>query len=94
MRNVVVADTKVHAKAVISWLKLDESWIPMQFGAFVDQDYGQVRLVRPASGVTSEHYAWITHTLMQRVRGEVGLVPPQWIEVDDEGEIGINALVA
>lgn len=91
MPNIVVADTKKHAEAVIYWLKLDESWIPKAFGDDLPPFISFAKIVRPASGVQHDHFAWIMHFLLPRVSDELQPVPSSWVlEPEKPGEIDEN----
>lgn len=79
MPNVVVADTKKHAEAVIYWLKLDDTWQPKAFGDNLPPFISFVKIVRPASGVQHDHYAWILQFLIPRVGEELQPVPSSWV---------------
>jgi len=91
MANVVVADTKKHAEAVIYWLNLNESWIPLAFGDNLPSEISNAKIVRPASGVLHDHFAWIMQYLVPKVQDDLQPVPSSWVlEPEKPDEIELN----
>lgn len=73
MKNYVVADTVVHAKATIKWMKLDDKrWTPLAYGATPSaKKILDVVLVLPISGVQLPHLTWVKDVILPRVTGHI-----------------------
>ena len=77
--NIVVADSRRHAEAVIAWMKLDaEDWVAYAYGETLKGVYSFAKLVRPLSGITEAHYDWILEQLIPRVIHDTHPVPMDW----------------
>jgi len=77
--NIVVADSRKHAEAVIRWMKLDpEDWVPYAYGDTLQGVYGFAKIVRPLEGVTEAHFDWILEQLVPRVVHDTHPVPMSW----------------
>jgi hypothetical protein len=79
MRNIVVADSRKHAEAVIAWCKLDrEIWEPVAYGETLAGRYDYARIVRPSEGVQNGHLDWILEILVPSVDKTTSPIPPDW----------------
>jgi hypothetical protein len=75
----VVASSKMHAAAIIKWLKLDPTtWVPIAYGDRIDLTYECARLVRPLSGVTDRHLDWVISDLIPHVCVTPTAIPQTW----------------
>lgn len=94
--SAVVADTKVHARAIIRWLGLDDHiWVPVPYGQKLVTIYENVMIVRPLSGVTDDHRAWIVDQLLPRVGRRRNTIPHSWEpmgSVDIDSELGFATM--
>jgi hypothetical protein len=85
--NVVVADSRLHAEAIIRWAGLNpENWVPGAYGKKLNGLYDQALLVRPLAGITEEHSDWIIGYLVPRVLREKGIKthPSDWLPGEEE----------
>ncbi|BCM87739.1 hypothetical protein [Methylobacterium indicum] len=78
MINIVVADTIVHAQAMINWLMLDESHVPVAYNSRLPNFYKEVILIRPSKGLTEDHLIWLLDELSPRVAGQYRPMPEEW----------------
>lgn len=79
MRNAMVASSKRHAAAMISWLKLnDKVWIPLAYGDEVKEVFQHAKIVRPSEGVLQAHCDWVLEKLVPNLALTVTTIPPEW----------------
>lgn len=96
--SAVVADTKLHASAVIRWLGLDPNiWVPVAYGDRLKNAYDNVKIVRPLRDISESHLVWMIDVLLPRVARRRDTVPPHWEptgSVDDETSAGYASMWA
>lgn len=85
IKNYVVADSLVHAKAMIRWLRLDEDrWSPLVYGSAVTgKKILDVMFVPPAREATDAHATWIREVVLTRVVGHILDIGMQRLRVRD-----------
>lgn len=76
LRNLVVAETKVHAEAIIRWRHLDpETWTTVIYGTRIGRTYDHVILVPPLQGIDQWQLNWCVETLLPKCRMQPEAVP-------------------
>jgi hypothetical protein len=89
MRNIVVADSRKHAAAVIAWGKLDpDQWEVAAYGEPLAGRYDYARIVRPAQGIEHAHLDWILEVLVPKVDKNTVPVPSNWVLAPPEPKEG------
>lgn len=79
MKNVMVASTKSHARAMIAWLKLNgEEWEPIAYGDVPKEVYRHAKLVRPTEEINQTHSDWVFGTMLPNIAMSVTTVPHHW----------------
>ena len=73
MPSAMIGATLTHAKAMITWLKLDPKlWRAVAYGQSINgARFMTAMCIRPISGVTPDHAAWLAHELRPAVRGDI-----------------------
>ena len=81
MKNIIIAGSLTHAKAMLQWQCLsEENWDVAAYGSALHATYGRAIIVRPLEGVTKEHWDWLLEVLVPAVArgGEIDRLPTTW----------------
>jgi len=79
MRSVIVAGSRLHAAAMIRWLRLDPKvWQPLAYGDGVEGTFEFARIVRPSEGVTEDHQTWVFQSLIPNICLTTTAIPETW----------------
>ena len=79
MRNIVVASTLVHAKAIIRWAKLSPLlWETAKYGDELGGRFAYARIVRPLGEVHDWQIDWILEELIPRIDKKIIAIPLDW----------------
>lgn len=78
-KNIMVAATHVHARAMLRWLKHDAAhWDVAAYGDALHRKYQFAQIVRPGDDVTEAQIDWILETLIPAVEKQITPVPLNW----------------
>jgi hypothetical protein len=87
MRNLIVAGSMAHARAIIKWCRFDPKfWFPAVYGQVLTERYKYAHIVRPTEDLQPWQWDWILETLIPAVDKGIAPIPVNWRLTDPETE--------